>query len=322
MNNINPTNELQEPKRGLLREGIRIGVCAGAVTLIFIFTIVAQLLLDMLVRRMAPHLAGEAWYVMALSSVPMYAVAMPLSLLIFRLVPARAPEKKSMKPYVWLGLLAICFGLTYAGNFIGMLVNLIIGAIRGEPVVNELQAVTTATPMWANLLFVGILAPVMEEIFYRKLIIDRLTRYGDLPAILISGLTFGLIHGNFSQFFYATVLGCLFGYVYLKTGKIRYTILLHMAINLIGGVWASEVVKVVNADPEGLLSMLLLLVQGAFVMLMIVGAIVAAVLLIIFCRKPLCRAENPMSAREWCRVLALNPAVWLFAALVVFLFVF
>ncbi|MBQ9785831.1 MAG: CPBP family intramembrane metalloprotease [Clostridia bacterium] len=317
----NPIPEKKPQKRSLLQDGIRIGVSAVAVVMIFILTTVAQIVMDKLVRRVAPEIASQAWYVMALSGIPMYGFAMPLSYLIFRLVPAEAPEKKRMKFYVWLGLLAICFGLTYAGNMVGTLVNQIIGLIRGEPVVNELASMTTSTPWWANLLVVGILAPIMEEIFYRKMVIDRLSRYGDLPAILISGIAFGLIHGNFSQFFYAALLGCLFGYIYLKTGKIRYTIFLHMAINLVGGVFTSELTKLQMSGEYEILTTLLLLAYFAFVMLMIVGAIVAAVLLIIFCRKPLRRAENPLAAREWCRVLLLNPAVWLFAALIVFLFV-
>ncbi len=322
MNNTTPTQEPQVQKRNLLQDGIRIGVPAAAVALIFLLTMVLQILLDMVVRRTAPQIASAAWYTMALSSLPMYAVAMPLSYLVFRLAPAEAPEKRSMKFYVWLGLLAICFGLTYAGNMVGTLVNQIIGAVRGEPVVNELASVTTSTPLWANLLFVGILAPLMEEIFYRKLVIDRLTRYGDLPAILISGLAFGLIHGNFSQLFYAAILGCLFGYIYLNTGKIRYTIFLHMGINLVGGVYSSEMLKLLNTDEPSVLAILMMLAYLAFVVLMVVGAIVAAVLLFIYCRRPFRRAGNPLTAREWCRVLPANPAVWLFAALVVFLFVF
>lgn len=304
----------------MLGDGVRIGVCAGAVATVFLAAIVAQAFMDLAVHRFVPQVASLSWYNMLLSMIPMYVFGMPLSYLVFRLISAEPPKKERMRPYVWLGLMAICFGLTYAGNLVGTLVNQIFADLRGEPAVNEVEQITMQTPWWANLLFMGILAPVMEEIFYRKLVIDRLTRYGDLPAILISGIAFGLIHGNFGQFFYATLLGCLFGYIYLNTGKIRYTVFLHMAINLVGGVYSSEMLKLLSVEEPGVVALLMTLFYVLFAGLMIVGAIVAAVLLIIFCRKPLRRAENPLTAPQWCRVLLLNPAVWLFAALVAFMF--
>ena len=46
--------------------------------------------------------------------------------------------------------------------------------------------------------------------------------------MLFSGLMFGLFHGNLNQFVYAFVLGLCFGFIYVKTGNIRYTIGLHM----------------------------------------------------------------------------------------------
>ena len=185
-------------------------------------------------------------------------------------------------------------------------------------------------PFWLNLLFGGILAPIFEELFYRKIVIDRLRRYGDLPAILISGLMFGLLHGNVSQFFYTTVFGMLFGYIYINTGKIRYTIALHMSINIVSGVLATEVSRGVDADllSKGLAQALAQNAEAALayicyialILLLFVAGIVSAVLLFLHCRKPLCRAKNPLTAKEWVRVLALNPGVWMFAVMVVLLF--
>ena len=81
-----------------------------------------------------------------------------------------------------------------------------------------------------------ILAPVIEEYIFRKQLIDRMHIYGEKLAVITSALMFGLFHGNLSQLFYAFALGLVFGYVYLKTGKLRYSIGLHMLINLIGSV--------------------------------------------------------------------------------------
>ena len=39
------------------------------------------------------------------------------------------------------------------------------------------------------------------------------------------------MHGNLLQFFYAAAIGLILGYVAVRTNSIRYTILMHMAIN-------------------------------------------------------------------------------------------
>lgn len=60
--------------------------------------------------------------------------------------------------------------------------------------------------------------------------------YGEKLAVIVSALLFGLFHANLSQLFYAFLLGLLLGYVYLRTGKLRYSIALHMLFNLLGSI--------------------------------------------------------------------------------------
>ena len=56
--------------------------------------------------------------------------------------------------------------------------------------------------------------------------------------MILSGVLFGLSHGNFYQFFYAFGLGVVFAYVYINTGKLRYTIIFHAIINFLGSIVA------------------------------------------------------------------------------------
>ncbi len=325
-----PITPEQKPLRDLRAERMQIAFPALGIVFIFVFSAVLQLTLDALIRSFAPDLASADWYAYAIAMLPMYLVAMPLSLLFFRPAVAEPPERKKLSFPVLLGLAAICFALSYAGSFLGNFVNLIFALLRGQEAVNPVQSMTAGAPLWANLLFMGIAAPIMEEIFYRKLVIDRLRRYGDLPAILLSGIAFGLIHGNFSQFFYAAVLGCVFGYVYLRTGDIRYTIALHMGINLVGGVYASEIFRYLDLellarDPmsilsENLVGMLMYLAYLAFMGITVIGGIVAFILLFKYWRAPLRRAEASLNASEWGRVLILNPGVLILLAFVAFMF--
>ena len=59
----------------------------------------------------------------------------------------------------------------------------------------------------------------------------RTLKYGEGVSILLSGLAFGLFHGNFNQFAYAFGIGVFFAYVFVKTGNVKITIALHACMN-------------------------------------------------------------------------------------------
>ena len=174
----------------------------------------------------------------------------------------------------------------------------------------------------------------MEEIFYRKLVIDRLRRYGELFAVIASGILFGLIHGNFSQFFYAAMIGIVFGIVYLRTGRIRYTIGLHMAINLVGGVYATEMSRAViglttlqaNTFSE-LVDRIVyqnpipLIMVGLYV-LFAAACVVGAPIALVFLWKHIrfAPATVKLTRKQFVQVFLLNPASWLLLGVIVLLF--
>lgn len=309
-------------------ERLQVGAIALGVTFILLFTVLLQLILGVAVARFAPHVVETAWFRMLGSTLPMYACAIPLSLLFFGFAKAEPPQKRSIGFGAIFGLCAICFALTYFGNFIGALVNTARGAE------NTMQQLTLESPLWANLLFCGILAPIMEELVWRKLIIDRLRRYGDLFAILTSGLLFGLIHGNFGQFFYAAMVGIVLGGVYLYTGKLRYTVGLHMALNLVGGVYATEMTKLLQplsmlsaeelaATADALLAQHApaLAMLGGYVLLAAVMTLSAPVAVVMMRRYVKFEGKRvDLSAAGFCRVFLINPAVWLLLAVLIWLF--
>ncbi len=317
------------PAHLISNERHRIAVPLLAVVCIYLVTMLVQELALVLIAEFAPALDEESWFVLVLSNTPMYLCGMPLSLLVFHFAKADPPKRTRMSPLAFLGLIPICFCVTIIGSFISTAISSVIETVTGSAPSNELQQITTNTPLWTNLLYVGILAPILEEIFFRKLVIDRWRRWGDLPAILCSGLLFGLIHGNVGQVVYATLVGMVFGYIYLRTGKLRYTVALHMIVNLIGGVFTSEIIKHLDLDAiaEGSVAALLenmaplLAFMGylCFLLLCFVCAPIALALLWKHIRFE--RGEPRLSAGGWARAALLNPATWLFAALVVFLFV-
>lgn len=65
--------------------------------------------------------------------------------------------------------------------------------------------------------------------------------WGIAAAIVLQAAIFGFMHMNWVQGCYAGAAGLIFGWVFVTTGKLRYTILLHFAFNagsyLIGLLW-------------------------------------------------------------------------------------
>lgn len=168
--------------------------------------------------------------------VPSYLFGVPLFAGFLSGLPKKAPEKKPLRFKGWVTFLAVSFFLLIAGNYIAGLLMELFEGLRGEQITNQVSAqIDRSSPIF-NFILMVIMAPIAEEIMCRKLLIDRLLPFSEFLAVVTSGLIFGLLHGNFYQFFYATFLGMVFGYVYVRTGRILPTILMHMLINFIGSI--------------------------------------------------------------------------------------
>lgn len=99
----------------------------------------------------------------------------------------------------------------------------------------EVMANLTKGNIWLNLLCVSIFAPVCEEWLCRGMLLRGFLARSMKPwlAILISALFFALIHFNPWQALPAFLLGCLFGYVYYKTGSLKLTMFMHCLNNTV-----------------------------------------------------------------------------------------
>ncbi|MBQ7333836.1 MAG: CPBP family intramembrane metalloprotease [Clostridia bacterium] len=180
---------------------------------------------------------------MIISTVPMYLVSFPVLYLIVRGMPSHKREKKKLSALELFYTFLVAEAFMMAGNLIGQSLNASISNIFGIEINNTTADLITEAPIWLVFILVVILAPIVEELIFRKLMIDKLSRYGDTVAIIVSAVAFGLFHGNFYQFFYAAFLGLLLGYVYCKSGKVKYTIIYHMIINFLGSVAVIPLLK-------------------------------------------------------------------------------
>lgn len=206
-----------------------------AYVLFLITTIVVQVMAAMISRSTIYLYDLSAQ--MLLSQVIMYGCGFPVFFLLMRRIPAwQMTRPKEITPGKFILFVIFCFGFSYIGNIIGQILMFIVNGVTGAGAANPVDDMVADLNLGIMVITTVIIAPVMEELMFRKLLIDRIVPFGQKTAILVSGISFGLFHGNFYQFFYACILGMVFAYIYSSTGKIKYTIFLHMIINCVGGM--------------------------------------------------------------------------------------
>ncbi|KAB5910237.1 CPBP family intramembrane metalloprotease [Bifidobacterium adolescentis] len=189
---------------------------------------------------------GEApnWVTYVGSGVPLYLIAMPIAVMLMGKSTVIETRKFDMKPGLFFKLLLMCLPMMWAGSVFGSMLSMVLS--NGEAT-DRVADLAMQTNIW-NVVFLVIVGPVFEEWLFRKQLIDRTRKYGEKTAILLSGLAFGLFHMNLFQFFYAFLLGVMFGYIYMRTSKLRYSTAMHMIINFNGGVLAPWILTRVDLD--------------------------------------------------------------------------
>jgi membrane protease YdiL (CAAX protease family) len=145
----------------------------------------------------------------------------------------------------------ISTALKYLSAYVGMLVVFLLVALGVFTVLDGLlptpggnshllgigsdhirfKALAAAAPGVPGLFLIGalILAPIIEEVFYRGLFFAELRKKFNLPvSILISSLLFGMFHSNILV---SGMAGAYLAYVYEKKKSLPVNIFLHSLLN-------------------------------------------------------------------------------------------
>lgn len=296
----------------------RVAIFAAGIGSVFICSTLAQLGVSVLFSLIAPALLRQMWFQLLASTACLYLFGMLPGWLILRCIEPEPIDSRRLHGLSMAAVVSVAVVFMLIGSYAGTFVNALIEMLTGKAQENPVQNIADNTPLGVMALCTVILAPIAEELFFRKVVIDRLRKYGDIPAILLSAAIFGLAHGNFSQFFYAFLLGLVFGAVYCMTGRLRYGIALHMGLNFFGSVWSTLLLRRIGSavtweallhDPIALGMYLTNLAIYGFALLTVIPS-----LILLLRRFHPRRWHSPYTAGQWARIILLNPAVWLACA--------
>lgn len=337
-------------KRGISAIGWRYAL-AGVI----IFGI--QIFLPRLLRALFPELIYN------IASDPDYFMGFSFGLVIFAVDIVGFPFvylitkklKKQKSEGRKLGIGQFILGLFYIAGimFIGTIVGTALNSLATLPFgsntdTNGLAELMLSSSLIPRALTVGVLAPIFEELIFRKVLVDCMLPYGKKVAILASGIMFGLFHGNLSQCFFAAGIGCFFAFIYVKTGKIWHSILYHMAINLttsvisvsvVGNMYeamnkmginvdadTSEIMSIMGDGPlaEGMIDATIAILLAGIWVIFLIGFGIAGVVLLIVHRKKFTVVEEQenITKKQAAKILLTNPGMWLFYAVCIALFVY
>jgi len=247
MNVTQASDDAQKMKKSYSKYGLILTIFGVAVTLL-------ETGFALLYNRITGQKPVESgWFSFVNVIVVMYLICFPILILVTRKMEKKAPEKQKLSFGKYIVYILLMAGMVGVGAAVGIILNYAMTLPFGVSPQNSSElgmVMLNSNPFW-RILTAGILAPIVEEHIFRKFLIDRTRRYGEWVAIFTSGLMFGLFHGNFAQFFFATLIGGLFAYIYVRTGRIWYTIGLHMIMNLSTSVISMATMKpYMELDPN------------------------------------------------------------------------
>ena len=257
-----------------------------------------------------------------ISSICNYILPLPILIFLMKKLDSERIEKESLSIKTILLYFCISYSLMIIGNIIGLAITALIGNAIQTDIANPIQNLINSTDMILNLIIISIIAPIFEELIFRKLLIDRTIKYGAKISIILSATMFGLMHGNLNQFFYAFLLGGFFAYIYMKTGKIIYTIILHIFLNLIGSVLSLFVVKSVNAVTQGTYATSDIGIILSYLLFIIIAMLIGLYGLINYKKSDLTKIKAKIELANPLRTAFINPGMICYIGFTILLIIY
>ena len=143
----------------------------------------------------------------------------------------------------------VLYGCTF-NLAITLIINLIPQSFMNK--YNMSVGLATTGNLFLMIVATGIMGPIAEEITFRHFILQPNRRVDEKYAIIISAISFGIMHGNVIQGTYTFVLGLLFAREDIKENNLLPSIIMHITINtssvFISSNWSNELAGLISFE--------------------------------------------------------------------------
>lgn len=122
-------------------------------------------------------------------------------------------------------------GASFASGYLAVAIEALLSAAGIELWSPELTLPFDLPGCVLMLLAVSVLAPLLEELLFRGLLLRTFTRYGPRFAIFASAMLFAFTHGNLTQGVGTFFMGILLAVIAQRAGSVLPTVMIHMFYN-------------------------------------------------------------------------------------------
>lgn len=138
---------------------------------------------------------------------------------------------RRVKPSLCFKIVAVALAAAFVADYIANILQSNLSLFGIENNVNMTYEGKNIVEYILLVISVAIIPPVSEEFMFRGIILQKLRKYGDGFAVLISAALFGLMHGNIIQIPFAFVVGLAMGFITVKTNSIIPSVITHFCVN-------------------------------------------------------------------------------------------
>lgn len=176
-------------------------------------------------------------------------------------------------------IIAVCVG-ALALLLLNLFVNMTTYGLQGLGYSKSNSLPFEVDNIWTYLLclvFLSALPALCEEFLFRGLILGGMlnstkSHIQSICAVLISSLVFALCHQSAQQFVFPLIMGVVFGFIYLYSGNIWYSVIAHFSSNAL--VFTMNLILNLTNTTQGSLN-----VNWLYCILAMLGLIIFAIIM-------------------------------------------
>ena len=162
----------------------------------------------------------------------------------FLLLPTFAVRRMRVALPAWrkptMSDVAWAVGVVAASYVVIAIYTVIVEAIGNEDLIprstiedDDFRRTIAITAVTAVLVI--LIAPLAEEVFFRRFLVGGLRRaWGAAPALLISAAIFSALHADLGSMIPFALIGLIFGFAYIRSDSLTAPTIAHLAFNIIG----------------------------------------------------------------------------------------